>query len=121
MRTEWLIRQVGDVIVPLLKREASGGNADPFYGVMHVQVPEPGDAVLAGAGQGAAVGAERHASDGAAAGQGLSDLRWVRRVGDIPQVDRAVVVAAGQGVAVGAERHASDGAAGAGGQGGSGL
>ena len=50
MNAGWLVRQLGDVLVPLLGREASGCGTDPFDGVLDVQVPEPGRAVVAAAG-----------------------------------------------------------------------
>ena len=78
-----------------------------------------GCTVVVAAGQGVAVGAERHRIDGVmlADGQGLAERLGVRGVGDVPQPDRAVAVAAGQGVAIGAERHRVDDVAAADGQG----
>ena len=90
----WLVPQLGDVLVPLPGREATGYSANPPDGVLDVQVPEPGRAVVAAAGQCVPVGAERHrVHGGGAAGQGLAERAGVRGIGDIPQPDRAVGVA----------------------------
>jgi hypothetical protein len=81
-----VIRQLGNVIVPLPGREVSRSCTDPFYGVMDIQVPEPNDVVRIAAGQGVAIGAERHRIDGlvgvaAAGGQRLAERPGERRVG----------------------------------------
>ena len=66
-------------------------------------VPQPHRAILAAAGQGRAVRAERHREDRAGvAGERAADLP---AGGHVPQPHRAVVAAAGQGRAVRAERH----------------
>lgn len=86
-----LVPQLADVLIPLLRCEASGCGANPVDGVLDVQVPEPGGAVVATAGQGMPVGAERHRVHGdGAAGQGLAERLGICGVGDIPQPDRSV-------------------------------
>jgi hypothetical protein len=60
MTADWLVPQLGDVLIPLLGREASGCGTDPVDGRLHVRVPEPGRAVVAAAGQCVPIGAERH-------------------------------------------------------------
>ena len=82
---------------------AGEGAADRVAGG---HVPQPHRVIVAAAGQGLAVGAERHRPDGAGvAGEGAAD-----RVagGHVPQPHRAIVAAAGQGLAVRAERHRED-------------
>ena len=109
MNTRCLVPQLGDVLVPLPGREATGRGANPPDGVLDVQVPEPGRAVVAAAGQRVPVGAERHrVHGGGTAGQGLAERPGVRGIADIPQPDRAVGVAAGHCVPVGAERDRID-------------
>ena len=97
MNARWLVPQLGDVLVPLPGREPSSCSTNPLDGVADVRVPEPGRAVVAGAGQRAPVWAERHRVHGqSAAGQGLTELAGVRGIGDIPRPDRAVSAGAGQ-------------------------
>jgi hypothetical protein len=74
----WLVPQVGDVLAPLLGREATGGGTNPLDGVLDVQVPDPDHAVVV-VGQYVSAGAERHPRDGggAAAGQGLAERAGV--------------------------------------------
>ena len=50
-----LVPQLTDVLIPLPGGEASGCGANPVDGVLDVQVPEPGGAVFAAAGQGVPV------------------------------------------------------------------
>ena len=68
-------------------------------------VPDADGAVLAGAGEGAAVGAEGHAEDPVrVAFQGVAEVAAVH----IPESDGVVVAGAGEGAAVGSEGHAVD-------------
>jgi hypothetical protein len=50
------VGQLADVLIPLLRCEASGCGADPVDGRLHVQVPQPDRAVVAAAGQGMPIG-----------------------------------------------------------------
>ena len=67
MSAGWLVPQLGDVLVPLPGREATGCGTDPPDGVLDVQVPEPRCAVGAATGQHAATRAECHRVHGAGA------------------------------------------------------
>src|SRR6516225_3258677 len=92
MTARWLVSQLGDVLVPLPRCEASGSGANPVDGVLDVQVPEPGRAVVTGAGQRVPVWAECHrVRPQGAPGQGLAEWPGVGGIGDVPQPDRAAV------------------------------
>jgi hypothetical protein len=60
MSTGRLVRQLGNVFIPLLGRQTSGSDANPVDRVLNVQVPQAGSAVVTAAGQCAPVWAERH-------------------------------------------------------------
>src|ERR1700731_3626826 len=101
MLAQCLVWQLRDISLPLLMRELPGCGADPFGGVVDVQIPQPHSPVDAPAGQRAATGGQRPPVDSlAAARQRLAEQPGMCEVGDIPQSDRAVVVAAGQHVII---------------------
>src|SRR5262249_45271505 len=67
-------------------------------------LPEPHRA-LAGGGEGAAIGAVRHAVDG---GGVLAEGAALAAARDVPELDRVVLAGGGEGAAIGAVRHAVD-------------
>ena len=70
-------------------------------------VPDLDRLIVAGGGDAAAVGAERHASD--EAGVSLEREHLLAGAG-VPDLDRPIVAGRGDAAAVGAERHAIDAA-----------
>src|SRR5215831_17127838 len=93
---------------PLSAREGASCRSTQLLHDIHRvgDVPQPHRVIVAAAGQGLAVRAERHRADYVGmAGEGLADRA---AGGYIPQPDCGIVAAAGQGLAVRAERHRAD-------------
>ena len=85
MNAGWLVSQLADVLVPLRGREASSCGTNPLDGVLDIQVPQPGRAVVAAAGQRMPIRAERHRIHGdRAAGQGLAERPRIHGISNIP-------------------------------------
>jgi hypothetical protein len=93
-----VIWQLREVLLPLRGGQGvTGGGANPLDGVIDVEVPQLGCAVVAARGQGVPVRAERHRVNSVrGAGQRLAELGGVGRVGEVPQPDFVIVAAGGQ-------------------------